>query len=374
MLSAFLFAAAATTAPNDYGLGQNWLCRPDRRDACTIGRDATAIAGDGTMTPKLFVAAKASAADCFYVYPTVSFDTTGNSDMVANEEERKVIEAQFARFGTQCRMFAPLYRQVTLTALRALMTGQPMTADRELNYADVRAAWQHYLANDNQGRPFVLIGHSQGAGLLKRLVAEEIDGKPVAQQLLSAMLIGSNILVANGKNVGGDFKATPLCQSASQTGCIITYVSFRETNPPPANSRFGKTAVADRQVACTNPAALGGGLAPLNGAFASQGSWDMAKATGPWVKDKAAPKTAYVTLPGLLSGQCVTKDGATYLSVRVNADPADPRADDVPGDVMIGSAVLQDWGLHLIDVSIAYDDLSGLVASQLAGWQKAKGQ
>lgn len=370
MISAMLFAAAAV-APNDYALGQNWLCRPDRRDACTGGRDTMEIAGDGTLTAKPFVAAKAPAADCFYVYPTVSFDATGNSDMVANDEERKVIEAQFARFGAQCRTFAPLYRSVTLTALRAVMAGQPATGDRELNYADVRDAWKHYLAQDNQGRPYVLIGHSQGAGLLKRLVAEEIDGKPVARQMLSAMLIGTNILVASGKDVGGDFKSTPLCRSAGQTGCVIAYVSFREASPPPANSRFGKTDMAGKQVACTNPAALGGGLAPFQPVFANLGSWDMARSIGPWVKDKPAPKSPYVSLPGLLSGECVTKEGATYLSVRVNSDPADPRIDDVPGDVAFGTVILKDWGLHLIDVTLAYDDLTGLVTTQLAAWQKA---
>jgi hypothetical protein len=369
-----LLLAGAAVLPNDYALDQNWLCRPDRRDACAIGRDATEIAADGTMTVKPFVAAKAPAADCFYVYPTVSFDATGNSDMVANDEERKVIEAQFARFGSQCRTFAPLYRSVTLTALRAAMTGKPIPADRELNYADVRDAWNHYLKADNQGRPFVLIGHSQGAGLLRRLVAEEVDGKPVAGRMLSAMLLGTTVTVAKGKDMGGDFKATPLCRSASQSGCVITYASFRETAPPPANSRFAKTDKPGLDVACTNPAALGGGTGAFNGAYAAHGSWEMETRVAAWAAGKDAPKTPYVTLPGLLSGQCVNAGGASYLSVRVNADAKGARIDDVPGDVVVGTTILRDWGLHLIDVTLAYDDLAGLVATQLAGWQKRQGK
>ncbi|UVO53231.1 DUF3089 domain-containing protein [Sphingomonas sp. SUN039] len=371
LLLAAAAAAAATPAPNDYNLGQNWLCRPDRRDACTIPLDATAITPDGTMTVTPFVRAKAPEADCFYVYPTVSFDRTGNSDMVANEEERKVIEAQFARFGSQCRTFAPLYRQVTLSALQSVMYGSPIPLDRELAYTDVRAAWRHYLANDNQGRPFVLIGHSQGSGVLKRLIAEEIDGKPLARQMLSAILAGSNILVAKGKDTGGDFKTTPLCRKATQTGCIVTYVSFRDTAPPPAKSRFGKSDKPDLEVACTNPAALGGGKAEAHSAFAAGRSWEMARDTGPWSKTGAA-KTAFVTLPGLITAQCASTDGANYLSVHVNADPADPRTDDVPGDVAVGKTVLADWGLHLIDVSLAYDDLVALVPQQLAAWKAGK--
>lgn len=345
MLTGLMLAAAAAAAPisNDYGLEQNWLCRPDRRDACTISRDMTEVAPDGRLTVKKFEAATAPEADCFYVYPTVSFDETGNSDMVANDEERKVIEAQFARFGSQCRTFAPLYRSVTLTALRALMAGQPMEAGRELNYTDVRDAWNHYLANDNGGRPFVLIGHSQGTGLLKRLVAE-------------------------GKDVGGDFKSTPLCRKAGQTGCVVTYVSFRQTAPPPAASRFGKTDKPGMEVACTNPARLEGGEAPLDAAFAAGPSWQMARDIGPWVKD-ATISTQYVGLPGLLAGQCVKKGGASYLAVSVNCDPVDPRTDDVPGDVSIGGTVLADWGLHLIDVTVAYDDLIALVPQQLASWK-----
>ena len=105
-------------------------------------------------------------------------------------------------FRNACRLFAPLYRQVTLSALHAAMRRQPDGADRELPYADVRAAWRDYLAHDNHGRPFVLIGHSQGSALLKRLLAEEIDGKPVQRRLLSAILPGTAVLVPKGKECG----------------------------------------------------------------------------------------------------------------------------------------------------------------------------
>lgn len=367
----FALVAAATAMvvpPNDYAPGQNWLCRPGRRDACTIPRDATAVSADGTMAAQPFTAAINPEADCFYVYPTVSFDSGGNSDMVANDEERKVIEAQFARFAASCRTFAPLYRQVTLTALRAAMTGQPVTIDRELAYADVRAAWRHYLARDNGDRPFVLVGHSQGTRILKRLLAEEIEGKPEARRMLSAMLIGSNIMVASGRDSGGDFKTTQLCRQAAQTGCVIAYVSFRDTAPPPANSRFGRSDRPGLSVACTNPGALAGGKGAVDSMFAAGRSWEMARATGPWTKSGEV-RTPYVTLPGLLTAECKGVGGANWLSVSLAADPADPRADDVPGDVVVGDTVLADWGLHLIDVSLAYETLVGLIPQQLAAWQ-----
>ncbi|MDT9111068.1 DUF3089 domain-containing protein, partial [Escherichia coli] len=72
------------------------------------------------------------------------------------------------------------------------------------------------------------------------LIEREIDGKPVQARVVSAVLLGSNIGVPPGKDVGGDFKTMPLCRAAGQTGCVVTYVSFRASSPPPAGSRFGK--------------------------------------------------------------------------------------------------------------------------------------
>ena len=379
-LIAILMAATQTApvvpvaTPNDYALEQNWLCRPDRRDACsTPSLDVTEVAPDGMRTVRAVARATAPEADCFYVYPTLSYDPGGNSDMIANEEERRVVEAQFARFGTVCRTFAPIYRQSTLSWLRSNMTGKPIPVDMELRYTDVRDAWRRYLAADNQGRPFVLVGHSQGSGLLKRLVAEEIEGKPVARQMLSAMLAGTNVAVTKGKDQGGDLKVTPVCRKAGQTNCVIAWTSFRETSPPEANSRFGRVADATQDAVCANPAALGGGMASANARFpAGAGIGDLVATSPRWTKDNAPFTTPTVAVPALYSAQCVSVNGANVLSVRINADPADPRIDDVGGDVRFGAFVAKDWGLHLIDVSLVMQDMVDLVPVQLAAW-KARG-
>ena len=93
-----------------------------------------------------------------------------NSDMVPDEAERNVIRQQFARFASQCRPYAPKYRQVTLLGLRPLLAGRGGSLDRGIQYDDVRDAWNYYLAHDNKGRGFVLIGHSQGSYILTRLL------------------------------------------------------------------------------------------------------------------------------------------------------------------------------------------------------------
>src|ERR1700724_12679 len=136
-----------TTAPakNDYSNPDSWLCRPGRKDACAVDLSTTVVAANGKLTPESWSGNPKAPVDCFYVYPTVSNDPTPNSDMVPGPEEKNVVRAQFARFGSQCRLYAPMYRQVTLTALRALLAGQPMAVDRALGYNDVVDAWHYYL-------------------------------------------------------------------------------------------------------------------------------------------------------------------------------------------------------------------------------------
>ena len=377
MISGLLMAAAAAgaaPAPNDYALPQNWLCLPGHRDACTTPNlDVTEVAVNGALIIKPYTPAANPKADCFYVYPTLSMDPTGNSDMIANDEERRVVAAQFARFGSVCRTFAPLYRQSTLTWLRSNITGKPIPVDLELRYADVRDAWRHYLSQHNDGRPFVLIGHSQGSGLLKRLVQEEIESQPAAQQMLSVMLGGHNLVIGKTRGVSGDFKSTPLCSSASQTGCALAWASFREGAPPPENSRYGKPPAPDKAIACTNPAGLAGGTTVLKAVFPRLSvSFDMSGRPLKWSDKADQPATPFVSLPGLYSGQCKTLNGADVLAVTLSSISSGGRISDPGGDVRFGSTVAADWGLHLIDMQLVQDDLIALVGSQAAAWEKGR--
>lgn len=350
---------------NDYGDGKTWLCRPGRQDACAVDLSTTVVAADGKLTIEKWSANPKAAVDCFYVYPTVSNDPTPNSDMNAGPEELAVIKAQFARFGSECRVFAPLYRQVTLTALRAGIAGKPMAVDRVLGYNDVVDAWKYYLDHDNQGRGVVLIGHSQGSAVLTQLIRNEIDGKPVQQRLISALLLGTSLPVPNGKDAGGAFKQVPLCRSASQTGCVIAYASFRSNVPPPANSRFGRVVGEGMVTACANPAALGGGSGALHSYFASAGRGNGSSAEPrPWVTPMQPISTPFVSVPGLLTAACVSNEKGSYLEITVHGNPADPRTDDIVGDVVVGGQVQPDWGLHLIDVNLAMGNLIDIVRQQ----------
>lgn len=360
-------SVSSYTAP-DYASPANWLCRPGGTDACAQPIAVTVVLPDGRTTVRSIEAAKAPAVDCFYVYPTVSTDATPNSDMTGDAAETNVARTQFAAFRSVCRTYAPLYRQVTLAALRAALTGKPSTADRAMAYRDVAAAWASYLAGDNGGRGVILIGHSQGSGLIKALIRNEIEGKPAAQRMIAAYIPGNNVLVPTGGDVGGDLKSTPLCRSPGQTGCVVAYVSFRDGGVPPADSRFGRTAEAGMSVACTNPAALGGGRATLDAVLPNASDIvDNATATPPWAKGLVV-KTPFVAVPGLLSAECRADDGANVLAIRTDADPNDARTDRIGGDVVYGGQVAQGWGLHLIDVNETLGDLVTLAGRQSKAW------
>ena len=376
LLFAAALAAFAQAPKNDYAKLDNWLCRPGlerAKDACAADQASTVVAANGKLKIEKFKPASNPAIDCFYVYPTVSNDATPNSDMTAGPEEKSVIAAQFARFGKVCRLYAPLYRQVTLTALRAGMAGRPMAADRTLGYNDVKDAWNFYLEKQNQGRGVVLIGHSQGSGVLTELIKNEIDGKPVAAKVVSALLLGTNVAVPKGKDVGGAFQKMPLCKSASQTGCVISYVTFRANVPPPANTLFGRVRGDGLQAACVNPAALAGGKGELHAYLASRGrSNGSAAEPKPWVTPAKEIATPFVSVPGLLTAECVANDKGSYLAVTVNADPKDPRTDEIAGDVVTNGQVQNNWGLHLIDVQVAMGNLVDVVGAQAKAYRKKK--
>ncbi len=331
-----------------------WLCRPDlASDPCRGDLSTTVVRAGGATEVVPAAPAADPPIDCFYVYPTVNVGRpTANEPFDGDDAaEIQVARSQIAPFSRSCRVFAPLYRQSTLS-------GPPEAWD--IAYADVADAWKQYLANDNDGRGVVLIGHSQGSGHLNRLIREEID--PSAGQrdrLVGAYLLGSGVRVPEGADVGGDFAEVPACRSADQTGCVVSYASFRSTSPPPPDSRFGKPwSDGPGQALCTNPAALAGGSTPLDSVFPARPGLAFA----PGATGVTEPATPYVALPGLVTGECVERDGFSYLEITVQADPADPRADDVVGD--LGPW----WGLHMVDVQLAMGDLLALVASQSDAW------
>lgn len=351
-----------------------WLCHPDQAPAdnvCLRDLSTTVVVADGTATLEPHTPAADPSIDCFYVYPTASFDAAGNSDLEANDEEVFVLLNQAARFNSVCRVFAPMYRQTTLSTI----FDEALVGDRELAYGDVVDAFKHYVANHNQGRGFLLIGHSQGSGHLRRLIQEEVEESPtVAARMVAAYLLGTTIAVPNDADVGGTFQSTPLCRASDQTGCLVTYSSWRHRDPPDTDAIFSNTGDADTTAACVNPAALMGGKATLTPYFSREVKGVFRVGLGAGSSPYADPEahdpitTPYFSMPDFVQAECVQNGDYSYLEISVMANPDDPRADDFNGDFRGATG----WGLHLVDVSLALGNLIELADAQGAAWVAAQ--
>jgi hypothetical protein len=366
-----------------YGDLANWVCPPGKEDICDGDLDATVIQADGSTSVEPWVANPDAPIDCFYVYPTISRDASTTSDLMASDQEEGYAALnQVARLGQECRVFAPVYRQRTLAGLVSNMSGTAAAdEDPKRGVNDVIDAWKQYMATENQGRGVVLVGHSQGTFMLAELMKAEIDpNADVRDRLVAAYLAGGSVAVPTGADVGGDFANIELCRKAEQTACVVSWATFRSTAPPVPGSFFG--AVRNGQpgqiAACNNPAALAGGPAPLDSYFqAATGSSilsgdasDASEAgsdSSRWV-DAAFGEvtTPFVQTPGLVTGECVQRDGFNYLEVTINGDPSGPRIDDIGGDLT------PEWGLHLQDINLVMGDILRLVGKQSSAYEAAR--
>ncbi len=345
--------AAAEVARNNYYYPENWLCRPDRNEACKVDLTATVVRPNGKLTRQSFHPDPKAPIDCFYVYPTVSREPGPLSDMIAAPEEKELVAEQFAPFGAKCRLYAPLYRQITLPELEAEGRGKAPDFDTTIPARDVVNAWRSYLAHDNAGRGFVLIGHSQGAAILKYMVAALIDGTPLARQLVSIIVPGTDIDVPPGEDVGGTFSKIPLCHSADQTGCVIVYSSYLASEPPGEDANFGMGTRPGLRDGCVNPALHAIGATWLDAVLpASFG--DM----------RTKFRTRFFEEPGLLSAACVSDATHSYLRISVAQDQRTPKVQRFLNYVDRNRS----WGLHEMDINLALGDLITTVGTQSKAW------
>jgi hypothetical protein len=332
-----------------------WLCKPGQSpDPCNPSL-ATTVFSPSLHKLKVIQPTrdKKPSIDCFYVYPTVSDQKTTLANRHIDPEERSIALYQAARYSQYCRVFAPMYRQVTVTALDSGTQETPQQLATPVG--DVRAAFATYLRKYNHGRGFVLIGHSQGSFVLEQLIAKDVDKKPaVRKRLVSSILLGGNVLVKRGTGVGGSFQHVPACRSDTQLACVIAFSTFDQ--PPPADSLFGRTKVPGDQVLCTNPAALRGGAAQVDPIFPSApfAPGTLIAAGISLLKITQPPaSTTWISEPGAYRARCSSAGGANVLQITPlsGAQTATPSPDPT-------------WGLHLLDANIELGSLVSLVHSE----------
>ena len=326
-----------------------WLCRPDSAtDACQGDLDATELLADGTQRRIRFAPAADPPVDCFYIYPTVdlSLRAGNHTDFSDNAKIDEVARAQIARYREVCNVYAPLYRQISIgTYIFSSEAERQQFSD--VAYADVTAAFESYLAHGDRGHRLVIIGHSQGAQMVTRLLHDTFDQNAALRaRLLVGMPIGFDANVPEGASLGGSFDHIPPCTTDAQTGCIVSYRSVAVGDTPTNAFKLPP----GRRAICVNPGGAGQGGTPLVSVAPSK------DVSGLHVD------TPYVLTRGFYQARCLPDPhGHDYLEISEANAPGDLRKPFVKLAKYHGGL-----GLHVLDLTLPQGNLIELIATKLA--------
>lgn len=229
------FDPAQTPPAPDYARLENWAAHPDKNDPA-----------DQLPCPGMQDLQATSGVDVFFLHPTTYTGATSDQhDWNAAVEDTKTnkktdettILYQASIFNGAGRVFAPRYRQAHLSVF---FGKDKISAEKALDlaYDDAKAAFEYYLAHWNQGRPFIIATHSQGARHALYLLRDLVEGKPLQKQLVAAYLIGWPVPEKF-------FKVLKPCKTAEETGCYCTWRTWER--------KFGLKRAFERDVVCTNP-------------------------------------------------------------------------------------------------------------------------
>ena len=245
------FARYPTPSAPDYAQPDNWAALPTRRDSADAVPSRTSLRDQ-----------QASASvDVFFVHPTTYYRRgSWNADVADTRvnlfTDRSTIRKQASVFNNVGRIYAPRYRQATLFSFFD-EEGENGKEALELAYSDVKAAFDYYLAHYNQGRPFIVAGHSQGTFHATRLLREMVDQNPkLRRQLVAAYLIGFNVKPT-------EYQVLKPCQDSTQTGCYVAWNSVEWGNDyPPFQGGVAVNPLTWRTDTIAAPASLNLGGTP----------------------------------------------------------------------------------------------------------------
>jgi hypothetical protein len=373
----------------------------------TVPLNATVVNADGSTTTQPLSVTSNPSVDCFYVYPTVDFfpnptPQVGSIPPTPQDQEMATLLSQVGRLQGICRLFAPLYRQDPLLTLVLSQVLTGLETYSGPGFGDVQQAFMEYWNNENydprtgQHRPFILLGHSQGANAVEALIQADIDGSnpanaAVRQYMVSAVILGGLVQVPFGNPYGNDanstFSTIPLCQQSSSTGCVIAYSSYA-TAPqyptPPLGGNLAMNLKAGEQTACVDPTAL---LQNGNGYFDSYlGTQTLFNGNAIntygslWLVTliQSAPGAAnyptgfanYNSSSWLNDGGCTQTGTSTQNETWLQINNASSIYNaSALSNLENAAGVGFNLGLHMADFNIDEGALFTLLPQQLAAWQ-----
>jgi hypothetical protein len=216
----------------DYADSSSWAALPWVQDAADL------LPAD-TMTD----VQSTSRVDVFFLHPTMY--TSGknwNASIQSSKQNRfvdqRTIKYQASIFNGVGRVYAPRYRQAHLNAFFTKTRKPDAEQALQAAYADIKAAFEYYLKHYNDGRPFILAGHSQGAFHAKQLLKDYVEGKQLQDQLVAAYLVGYPVFE-------NEFSQLPHCGSPEQIGCFVSWRTFKRS--------YAFRKAHEKNVICTNP-------------------------------------------------------------------------------------------------------------------------
>lgn len=333
---------------NPYAADELWACKPGiTPDACRdLDQTTTFIYSSASQAIFEHIPALEPEFDCFYLYGTIDVrEEPGNTeDIPATIAENEFIffrnvYNQAARFTSLCNMYIPLYHQMTIGTMY-LEGGYRNTDYYDIAFEDVRDAFDQYLSESGD-RPFVLMGHSQGANLLMELLLQRFENKPSLRgRLISALVIGSlgRFERPEGAIVPDNLDNIPLCGHAAQTACIIAYDAI-------AAGGYEEREAVTRP--CVNPSLLGGNPGVME--WSLSGEYNRL----PYPDSVETPWIANV---GYYTANC---DPDGFLAIDVVVD--DDREVDLPLETL--QAILGGT-LHGGEYNFAMGDLLRIVSTQ----------
>lgn len=363
-LLALLAAAAAVPSAAGAADKTTWICKPGQADdlcAGTIAGNTLPPPGEAAE-PLDYKRPKEPPVDCFYLYPTQSEQSTPNSNLDKDPPIRRVVVQQARMFSTVCDVYAPMYRQVTSNGDQSAHNPSVETA-----YRSAKSAFKDYLENYNDGRGFVLLGHSQGSAHTARLIAELVDtDRKLRKRFVGAIAPGANIAVPIGKPVGGLFDKVPACTDVGEFGCVIAFSTYSDVPPP--NSSFGRVdtgywiypqerfSAESHEVMCTDPARLDGG----DGVLLPVVNFDYLT-TAP-AQETESP---WASQPDYYKVQCKRQGGAHWLHLSKLNLPGETRPD-------LGAIVASGTNYHVPEVNLAEGNLLRIAELQTGAYTKAE--
>ena len=334
------FADVAPPPAPDYSKANAWAARPNKKDYADL------VPADEVL-PDMQATAD---VDVFYIHPTTFRSNEAWVQNIADTRvnewtDASVIARQAAIFNGCCRVFAPRYRQAAAGAVSSPAEGMKAYA---FAYEDVKRAFKYYLDHDNKGRPFILVGHSQGTFHVLPLIEEMIDRTRLRDQLVAAYAIGIGVPMGS---FGRQFKAIVACERPDQTGCLVSWNTFGRQGAPEGTVARQQQRYIDRyktedgkELMCINPLTFDAAI-PDASADANMGALPGVAAEGPLPAVK----------PALIGATC--RDGTLWADI-----PTDP---DFVLNIFPGEM------LHFHDMDLFFQNIRANAILRAQTWLRA---